>query len=248
MSKIHGMHLEPEYRVWASMKFRCLNPNDEQFDDYGGRGISVDPSWAESFGAFISDMGRRPKGSTLDRIDNDGPYSKSNCRWASRAQQARNKTNNVWVIVCGERMIFEDAINLLGIAHSTAFALIQFSRRSHQEAIDFYISKRGIRFVQNTPEAIDSGLPLGPLRAISSTTTERKIDMAKISTTYEANDGKKFSTELEADAHDAALALAPKVAAYAAAAGLGKAEATRALRYISGYQVFSANDCERAAA
>ena len=102
--KTHGMRKAPEYNVWSGMKKRCFNKNDEFYRLYGGRGITVCREWTESFETFYRDLGPRPEGATLDRIDPNGNYEPSNCRWVTGPVQARNKTNNIMIELDGKRM------------------------------------------------------------------------------------------------------------------------------------------------
>jgi hypothetical protein len=93
----------PLYTVWQSMKARCRNPKSRAWNDYGGRGIAVCTQWENDFHAFVRDMGPRPKGYSLDRIDNDGDYTPENCRWTDRKTQQRNQRRAAYVEIEGRR-------------------------------------------------------------------------------------------------------------------------------------------------
>lgn len=107
----------PEYRSWQMMKNRCHNPRARDYAYYGGRGITVCKKWRESFDAFLQDMGRRPSFEhTLDRVDANKNYTPSNCRWATRKTQARNRPyakTKSWLLA-----------ELLDVKQSTAMHMI----------------------------------------------------------------------------------------------------------------------------
>lgn len=90
----HGMcrdgSLPPEYHSWSNMIQRCTNPNNPKYDDYGGRGITVCARWVDSFESFLEDMGEKPEGYSVERINNNGNYEPGNCRWATQAEQVIN--------------------------------------------------------------------------------------------------------------------------------------------------------------
>ena len=89
-NRTHGKTGTPEYLAWANMTQRCLNQNNPAYPDWGGRGIKVCARW-RSFENFYADMGLKPKGTEINRIDNNGGYSKSNCEWAPLSRQKANK-------------------------------------------------------------------------------------------------------------------------------------------------------------
>lgn len=113
--------LSTEYRRWVSMKQRCLNPNFDQYVDYGGRGIKVCDRWVESFENFLADMGECPKGFTLDRLEVDGDYSPDNCQWSAFADQQRNKRNTVWVEWQGKKVQLRSLSEEFGLPRSRVY-------------------------------------------------------------------------------------------------------------------------------
>lgn len=105
----------PEYFTWEDMKSRCCNPKDANYHSYGGRGISIDKRWLK-FENFFSDMGLRPEGTTIERIDNSQGYSASNCRWATAQEQARNRRTNRHITAFGKTICFKDAAQMYGLS------------------------------------------------------------------------------------------------------------------------------------
>jgi len=104
-----------EYRIWTDMKTRCFNPRSNRYGRYGARGIIVCERWRDNFRAFLSDMGPCPPGMTIDRMDNDGPYSPDNCRWATNVQQLRNYSRNRMLTLNGRTQCMSSWGRELGI-------------------------------------------------------------------------------------------------------------------------------------
>lgn len=114
----------PLYSTWQGIKKRCQNKGDRSYKNYGGRGISVDPDW-ENFWNFVKDMGPKPSSKySIDRIDNDGNYTKLNCRWATARQQTLNRRNNVKININGDVKPLDEWCKLNNIKPNTALVRI----------------------------------------------------------------------------------------------------------------------------
>lgn len=105
-----------EYNTWNLMKQRCDNPKDARYLRY--HGLGYDPRW-KLFSNFIEDMGDRPEGYSLDRIDNTKGYSKNNCRWATKLQQANNKINSHFIFIDGIKKTVAEWTRCFGQKGST---------------------------------------------------------------------------------------------------------------------------------
>lgn len=116
----------PTFKTWKHMVQRCNDTRCERYSRYGGRGIRVCDRW-RSFENFLADMGEKPEGMTLDRIDNDGHYQPGNCRWASRLKQANNKSNNRIVRALGQSMTASEWERKTGVLSTTIRARIDSS-------------------------------------------------------------------------------------------------------------------------
>ena len=116
----HGLSKSRTYTSWLAMKNRCTRRSHIAYKNYGGRGITVCEEWLHSFETFLCEMGERPEGKTLDRVDSNAGYNKNNCRWATTTEQNENKNNNRGVVIDGFRMTLYEACAKYGVRYSTA--------------------------------------------------------------------------------------------------------------------------------
>lgn len=114
-----GGNLTGAYRSWLSMIQRCEYPKHLHFDNYGGRGIKICDRWRQSYENFLADMGPRPDGCSIDRIDSNGNYEPDNCKWANRQTQNRNRRDNVLITFQGRTQCLKDWAKELGIGYGT---------------------------------------------------------------------------------------------------------------------------------
>ncbi len=137
----HGMTGTPTYKSWLAMHERAAGIDAEKAERYRDRGIKVCERW-ETFENFVADMGHRPDGTTIDRIDNDGNYEPGNCRWADKWTQAANRRTSRIVILNGERVCLAEACRRIGIDLGTAPDRVKRTGCTLQEAVDHYAAKR----------------------------------------------------------------------------------------------------------
>jgi len=118
----HGMSRTPIYKVWHGMIRRCENPNDSRFSSYGGRGIRVCKRWRDSFVSFYADMGVRPSGGhSLDRINVDGDYEPTNCKWSTNKEQTNNTRVNVNIVINGQSKTLSEWVDTYSVKYSTVY-------------------------------------------------------------------------------------------------------------------------------
>lgn len=119
--KINNSYRTLTYNSWRAMHDRCRAKSSQKYASYAAKGVAVCDRWS-SYALFLMDMGERPSGATLERIDNNGPYSPDNCRWATVKEQCANRSSNIVVEYKGEKMLFSDACRAAGIRRLTARA------------------------------------------------------------------------------------------------------------------------------
>ncbi len=116
------------------MKERCTNPNNKEFNRYGGNGIVVCPEWINDFEQFFTDMGERPQGKTLDRIEGDKGYEPKNCRWATYREQKLNQKATKYYEFQDKRMILSDWAKKTGIPENTLYQRLNRTKWTVEEA------------------------------------------------------------------------------------------------------------------
>lgn len=140
----HDMSATPTYQSWAAMRERVAGKDADKARNYKDRGITQCERW-NLFENFLADMGERPKGMTLDRIDNNGNYEPNNCRWATNRVQSSNKRTNQMVTVSGEKVCLLEASRRLSIDPGSAPDMARREGVSLQEAIDTFAARGGGR-------------------------------------------------------------------------------------------------------
>jgi len=135
----HGMRSHPFYELWKGMLARCQNTKHEHYAQYGGRGIYVCARWKgrNGFANFVADMSPRPPGTLLERRNNDGPYSPTNCEWATRQHQNRNKRNNVLFTYDGRTQCLSAWAEEIGINYGTLWYRLNKRRMSPAQAFGY---------------------------------------------------------------------------------------------------------------
>jgi hypothetical protein len=147
----HGMSRTPTYGTWISMIRRCYDKRHDSYERYGARGIRVCERWKSSFASFFADMGERPIGMTLDRIDNDLDYEAGNCRWGTAIEQNNNRRNTPFFTYHGRTQSLADWAREIGIPHRIAHW-----RLTHGWSIEKVVS------VGYTPRSVDAQSGEGP--------------------------------------------------------------------------------------
>lgn len=130
-TKTHGQRQSLTYNSWSTMKQRCTNPAATDYENYGGKGITIASEW-NYFEEFVKDMGERPPGTTLDRVKNELGYSKENCRWATAEEQQSNKSNNVLHEFGDEMLTISEISRRTGIGISALWARYRRGKRGPQ--------------------------------------------------------------------------------------------------------------------
>lgn len=138
----HGMTKSDTYKTWCELKQRCCNPKNHAYECYGGRGIKICDRWFNSFENFLEDMGERPsKEYSIDRINVNGNYEPSNCRWATDKEQCNNRRSNVIIQYKGRTQNLKQWCDELCLNYGCVNSMRVRSKRSFDEIVQYYKNK-----------------------------------------------------------------------------------------------------------
>lgn len=138
-SKTHGHALRgmmsPTYVTWCLMRQRCANLKSPQYKWYGKRGIKVCDRWLDAFENFLADMGERPTGMSLDRVDPNGNYEPANCRWATPREQSNNTRRSRWITHNGETLTVAQFARKFNLPHHTLYKRLFYRKWDVERAL-----------------------------------------------------------------------------------------------------------------
>ena len=138
----------PLWCIYRTAKTRCYNKNHPTFKRYGARGIKMCDRWLKDFDAFVDDMGEKPVGMSLDRIDNDGDYSPENCRWTDRCSQSSNRRSTILVQWRDQQMTLTQLARMENVAYHTL--LLAWHRWEKIEKCVAHVKSIGCRYVERS--------------------------------------------------------------------------------------------------
>lgn len=177
-----GLSKTPTYNSWNAMINRCARPANGRYSSYGGRGVTVCDRWRFSFKAFLADMGERPHGTTLDRIDNNGNYEPGNCRWATLIEQQENRSVTKMLTAFGETLSVAEWRRRTGLSQSTLNWRLKKMGLGAEDALSRAVKKTGRpkRQAHLAPDAPERRLNKSGFVLLSAFGTENLIsDWAK---------------------------------------------------------------------
>lgn len=139
--RTHGMSNTATFSIWMAIIARCENPKHISYKYYGAKGIKICDRWRESFECFFLDMGERPEGKSIDRINVNGDYEPGNCRWATIEEQNNNKSNAIKITYQGKTMTISDWAKECGIRRNVLYHRLVEGKMSIDDAFRIPVSR-----------------------------------------------------------------------------------------------------------
>jgi hypothetical protein len=149
--KTHGMTKSPTFGTWQSIIARCERPSSISYQYYGAKGIKVCERWRNSFEDFLADMGPRPEGTSIDRIDSTGNYEPGNCRWATITEQNNNKSDTRLITFNGKTMNMTAWAKEIGASPSALHYRIAYMCMDVEDALTIPFSRSNSGMAKRLP-------------------------------------------------------------------------------------------------